>query len=259
MICLTREIRCCLIPQPQGLVDGAVSNSWGGWPSASDLAPYITLQCSLSGEIDGQQGYLCNVKEIDERIRRNFVVPAADRWRSMNPLSLARFAFEEISKAFSDEFVVSEVMIKTTPTLSVAIREKDSPMLRVTQQFEFSASHRLHNSDLSDEENLRLYGKCNNPLGHGHNYVVDVTVTAPHESEMISLTQFEQIVKQQVIDRLDHKYLNIEVEQFHKLNPSVENIAVVIWRLLENRLTPSVLDCVRVYETPKTWADYGGP
>ena len=130
-------------------------------------------------------------------------------------------------------------------------------MPSVTQQFEFSATHRLHCNDLSDDENLKLFGKCNNPLGHGHNYVVEVTnrVEAGRQDVHV-VEELETKVMSEVIDRFDHRHLNVEVEEFKNLNPTVENIAHVIWKLLDGKFSSSTLANVRVYETPKTWADY---
>lgn len=133
-------------------------------------------------------------------------------------------------------------------------------MVRISQQFEFSASHRLHNHALSDEENQRLYGKCNNPHGHGHNYVLELAVEMPEgDAAQYSTCATEQIVKTKIIDRLDHKHLNLEVPPFDRLNPTVENIAVTIWGWLADDFRGGCrMARVRVYETPKTWADFSG-
>lgn len=142
-------------------------------------------------------------------------------------------------------------------------------MIQLTQQFEFSAAHRLHCDTLSDEENKALFGKCNNPSGHGHNYVVEVTlgreiVDAKQVENTNGLIEFEKIVKAQVIDRLDHKHLNEDIEYFSNVNPSVENISVAIWNWLEEPISKlAATDCqlvsVKVFETPKTSALYAGP
>ena len=133
-------------------------------------------------------------------------------------------------------------------------------MIRLSQKFEFSASHRLHNPAISDEDNRRTFGKCNNPLGHGHNYEVQVTLTgAPGPSGvLIAVPAFERIVGETVIDRFDHKHLNTEVPQFRELIPSVENIAKVIYEMLAGKLKSegSELASVTVWETPKTWCEY---
>ena len=134
-------------------------------------------------------------------------------------------------------------------------------MIRLSQKFEFSASHRLHSPNLSAEENRQCFGKCNNPLGHGHNYEVQVTLAARDtdaSGSLAKLPQFESIVSRVVIDRFDHKNLNEEVDEFRELIPTVENIAMVIFRLLKPHLTHGAtkLAAVTVWETPKTWCEY---
>jgi 6-pyruvoyltetrahydropterin/6-carboxytetrahydropterin synthase len=128
----------------------------------------------------------------------------------------------------------------------------------LTESFEFSASHRLYCADMSDEENARVFGKCSNPNGHGHNYVIDVTVKGSPEPDtglLLQEGQLARVVNARVIDRFDHKHLNIDCEEFRELNPSIENIARTIWRLLEGELAPCRLHCVRAWETPKTFAE----
>ncbi|MCL4160810.1 UNVERIFIED_CONTAM: hypothetical protein GTU68_066239, partial [Idotea baltica] len=102
------------------------------------------------------------------------------------------------------------------------------PVASTTQQFEFSAAHRLHCDSLSKAQNQEFFGKCNNPNGHGHNYVVEVTVTKDR-SDSMHLSEMESTVKRLIIDPLDHKHLNEDVPEFSELNPTVENIATVIF------------------------------
>ncbi|MBU0639877.1 MAG: 6-carboxytetrahydropterin synthase [Planctomycetes bacterium] len=134
-------------------------------------------------------------------------------------------------------------------------------MILLTQQFEFSAAHRLHCAALSEADNQRTFGKCNNANGHGHNYLLEVTLVGEPDAQtgaVLPLPAFEQVVKERVIDRLDHQHLNQDTAEFRTLNPSVENIARVIWGLLSNHVAPARLHAVRVWETPKTWAEYSG-
>ena len=134
-------------------------------------------------------------------------------------------------------------------------------MVRLSQKFEFSATHRLHNPALSDDENCRTYGKCNNPHGHGHNYELQVTLRGtpdPKTGVVIDVPAFERVVAQTVIERFDHKNLNIEIDEFRELMPSVENIAMVIYRMLKPKFAEqrARLAAVTVWETPKTWCEY---
>jgi 6-pyruvoyltetrahydropterin/6-carboxytetrahydropterin synthase len=148
-----------------------------------------------------------------------------------------------------------------TPFLAYEVRRSELPMVRLSQRFEFSASHRLHNPRFSDEENRRKFGKCNNPHGHGHNYEVQVTLAGePDQSVgvLIDVPAMERIVSSTVIDRFDHKNLNVETEEFRDLIPSVENIAMVIFRMLKPQFERqrARLASVTVWETPKTWCEY---
>ena len=119
-----------------------------------------------------------------------------------------------------------------------------------------SASHRLHSNALSVEENRAAFGKCNNPAGHGHNYEVQVSVVGKPSADgvLVNLPELERVVGRTVIDRFDHKHLNIEVAEFADLNPTVENIARIIFGLLKPVVAN--LASVTVWETPKTWCEF---
>ena len=123
---------------------------------------------------------------------------------------------------------------------------------------EFSASHFYHNPNFSAEENRRVFGKCNNPHGHGHNYVLEVTVAGepdPETGMVLDLKELKDILQQEVVDRMDHRHLNYEVPELAGQIPTCENIAAVIWQLLEPRITKGKLDRVRLYESPDLYAD----
>ena len=262
MIRLTREVRFALA---EGGLGSPKSNSWSGWPSLSTIAPFLSLRCTLQGELETESSYLCNIKVVDDAVRRRVIELGCRDFQNQSYESLLRFAWQQLIDDFPSHCQLQELELVASPFLSYFLLADEPTMIRLTQQFEFSASHRLHNPQLSDERNRELFGKCNNPLGHGHNYVVAVTVTGtPEKTEsVVSLPQFEALVKQMVIDRLDHKNLNAEVQDFAELNPSVENIAKVIWGYLDPHMDALGdgevrLANVRVNETPKTWADYRG-
>ena len=128
-------------------------------------------------------------------------------------------------------------------------------MLELTQSFEFSASHRLACPGLSEEENHRLFGKCSNVHGHGHNYILEVGASANEKAISSLLPELDRIVRREIIERFDHKNLNVECAEFAELNPTVENIAQVIFDRLERELEAGRLRKVRVWETAKTYAE----
>ncbi len=242
-----------------------VTNSWGGWPSAVGVAPYLMLRIVVSGEPDATTGYLVNIQVLDELLRR-YAIPAAARALAVRGVSLTierllADIFAEVAGRMPKGSQLESLTLAATPYLSSRIDGRRAGMVELTQSFEFSASHRLHVPALSDEANRRVFGKCNNPNGHGHNYEVRVTVGGELTAErgtVVELPHFESVVKREVIDRLDHKHLNSDVAEFAGINPSVENIARVIWGLLEGPLKPARLLRVRVYETAKTYAEYAG-
>jgi len=134
-------------------------------------------------------------------------------------------------------------------------------MIYVTRRVEFSASHYYHNPAWTPEENRRIFGKCNNPLGHGHNYVLEVTVAGslnPATGMVGDLKELKAILEQEVLQVMDHKFLNKEVAGLAGRLPTTENIAVEIWGLLASKLTFGRLHQIRLYETPDLYVDYFG-
>ena len=125
----------------------------------------------------------------------------------------------------------------------------------------FCAAHRLHSSHLDDGENLRVFGKCNNPHGHGHNYALEVIVGGeidPRTGMVMNLTDLKAAIEEEIVGRMDHKNLNLDVKEFASLNPTAENIAIVAWELLQKRLPKNMLKEIRLYETENNLVIYRG-
>jgi 6-pyruvoyltetrahydropterin/6-carboxytetrahydropterin synthase len=134
------------------------------------------------------------------------------------------------------------------------------PTVTAVRRVHFNAAHRLHNPSLTDEENRRIFGPCNNPNYHGHNYELEVFVEGPVDPTtgyVADLGEVRRIVEEVVLSRLDHRNLNLDVPEFATVNPTTENIAVVIWRLLEGRL-PARLCRLVLWETPRNYVVYEG-
>lgn len=131
----------------------------------------------------------------------------------------------------------------------------------VSRKAHFNAAHRLYRKDWSMEQNNAVFGKCNNPNFHGHNYELIVSVTGeidPETGFVIDVKILSDLIKEEVEQRLDHKNLNLDVPEFFDLNPTAENIAVVIWNLLRPHIK-STLDLeVVLYETPRNFVTYKG-
>lgn len=133
--------------------------------------------------------------------------------------------------------------------------------ISINRKAHFNSAHRLHKEGYSDEENLKVFGKCSNPLYHGHNYELIVTVTGeidPETGFVMNLDILKKIIKDEVEDYLDHKNLNLEVEEFKKLNPTAENISVVIWKRIRAKLNSKYELKVTLFETPRNYVEYWG-
>jgi 6-pyruvoyltetrahydropterin/6-carboxytetrahydropterin synthase len=131
-------------------------------------------------------------------------------------------------------------------------------MVLITRRIDFSASHVYHNPQLSPEENRRIFGKCNNPHGHGHNYTLEVTVGGEPDlvtGMVLDLKELKDILEREIMQRMDHRHLNHEVPELAGQIPTCENIARVIWNLLEPKIKQGALHHVRLYESPDLFAD----
>lgn len=131
----------------------------------------------------------------------------------------------------------------------------------LTRKAEFAASHFYHVDDWSAEQNRETFGKCNNPNGHGHNYTLEVTVKGevhPQSGFVVDLKEMKEVLNREVLDAFDHRFLNKEVPEFVAANPTTENIAVAVWKRLENKLDHARLHRVRVYETVDLFVDFYG-
>ncbi len=133
--------------------------------------------------------------------------------------------------------------------------------ISVVRKAHFNAAHRLHNPHWSDEKNATVFGLCNNPHYHGHNYALEVKVGGeldPETGYLIDLKILSDIIKEHIEKELDHKNLNLQVEAFKNLNPTAENIAWVIWNILRRELDDRYDIMVRLYETPRNYVEYEG-
>lgn len=134
-------------------------------------------------------------------------------------------------------------------------------MILLTRKAEFSASHFYWNEAFTPEENQRVFGKCANRNGHGHNYTLEVTVEGEVDAAtgfVVDLKQLKDVMDREVVQIYDHRHLNLEIPDFKQTIPTTENIAVAIWRRLETKLEGARLHRVRVYEMPDLFADYYG-
>ena len=275
MIRLSREIRFALVP-PGAADTSPHKNSWAGWPATDLIAPQLRLQLIIAGNADVQTGYLCNIKVIDEMFRdivtHDLAASAAqpvsaetmldiiwqrtlERWPSYvnGPTAFAATPLPTIQSLHLHQ----SLYLSYARHANSHSQTNTMTQTTLTHQFEFSAAHRLHCDHLSDEQNRELFSKCNNPAGHGHNYVVEVSIAQkPVDQAMpVGLAQVIETVNALVIDKLDHKHLNVDIEYFATVNPTVENISTAIFGWLDGQFNAAQLQSVKVFETPKTWAE----
>jgi 6-pyruvoyltetrahydropterin/6-carboxytetrahydropterin synthase len=153
---------------------------------------------------------------------------------------------------------ISRLSLKLNPFRKVTIESEDGKMIYFSEKFEFAATHKLWNEEFSEERNFEVFGKCANPSGHGHNYIVEVTIKAPEGKEVFRVGEFERTVDEELIKVVDHKNLNEDVAEFGNTNPTVENISVFAWNKLSGKFGEASLHCVTAWETDKTYCSYYG-
>jgi 6-pyruvoyltetrahydropterin/6-carboxytetrahydropterin synthase len=263
MIELTREVRFGVHPEPPNTPS---QNGFAGNPPLAGLGVFLTLQATVRGPVDQRTGMLVNIKQIDAQVRavavpriRAYAAASGSTVRGGGDLlpELLQMLAAHLPQV---ELVALELGL--SPYLALRVMAKEPTMVQMAERFEFSAAHRLHSDALSPAENEEIFGRCNNPNGHGHNYELEVTLSGhadPRTGLVMPVPALQQIVNSRVIDVFDHKHLNVDCAEFAKLNPTVENIARVIYEKLSGSIpAPAKLLHVRVWETPKTVAQYGG-
>ncbi len=134
-------------------------------------------------------------------------------------------------------------------------------MIFITRKHHFCASHRLYNPSFSDEKNEATFGLCNNPNGHGHNYVLEVTLSgeiADDTGMVFDLKELKKLTQQEIIDKVDHKNLNVDVDFLTDIIPTAENLAIRFWKRLEPKITKGQLYEVKLYESERNFVVYRG-
>lgn len=251
-----REVRCWL-----GEGEPCVlTNTWAGTGVGGGTGGFLIIRVAVEGPIDARTGYLCDIREIDAVVRGSVVLRLRGGASGLAVEELGERlpgAFLDSAPRFRPATVLRRIELHVSPFTRVAVDAKDVNMVQVTQCYEFAAAHRLHCAELSDAENARLFGKCSNPHGHGHNYLLEVTVAGDVGTggRVMPLSDLDRVVQEHVLTPFDHRNLNAECAEFRELNPTVENIASVIWRRLVDKVLPARLVKVRVWETGKTFAE----
>jgi 6-pyruvoyltetrahydropterin/6-carboxytetrahydropterin synthase len=246
---------------------GPSPNTFAGSPHADWLRPYVECTVECAGRPDPASGYLINIKAIDDAVHavvRPLLEDAIARPESQRPPpgELLACALRGLADALPVPVRAVEVAISPYHHLSMSADSPRRAALRL--RFDFAASHRLHVPEWDDQANREYFGKCNHPNGHGHNYQLETRVEVDAQRlGTFSTEALERLVKQAVVDRFDHKHLNLDTEEFSDdggANPTVENIARVCFELLREpvaALGPGTrLASVTVWETDRTASEY---
>lgn len=264
---LQRVVRFSI--NPDGSTQG--HNNFAGTPSFVGLARYYEITLGVIGIPDRGTGYLIGIQEIDRLVRDHLVPIIANACvdaPTTEPATLLPALWE--AAAAHCPHPISMIHWALSPYYGVEMSTETHNAARVLirQSFEFAAAHRLHAPTLSDDENQRFFGKCNNPSGHGHNYRIEPTVSIPVGQIDAINTQIEiqRCVNSTLLDELDHKFLNTDCAWFDQSKrgviPSVEHIA----RICFEHLAPAIesighgmrLKRIQAWETEKTSAIYPG-
>lgn len=240
------------------------------------------LEVKVEGEISPTTGIILNIKELDEiiksvvvnRLDKTLLNQVFSKYERLPPTpeNLAVWIAKELKTALPNVTRLSGVRLEETPLDAVEwtpqSRENDEKSLMnpieigVTRSYEFAASHRLHSPHLSDEENVALFGKCNYANGHGHNYILEVTVSGeinPSDGRVIPQENLDALVNREVVDRYDHRHFNLDIPEFAGLIPSTEVLTKMIWDRLKPVIpAPVRLRKVLVRETARNIFEYSG-
>ena len=245
---------------------------FGAAANPSSHGHNYVLEVMVKGSIDADDGMVINLVTLDALLKTEVLAkydhkhlnrqhPVFAKNPHLQPTceNMTIEIWQRLGASLSDE-MLHRVRLYESPS-NFADYYGDGQMVYLTKVYEFSAAHRLHSHTLSDEENREIFGKCNNPAGHGHNYILEVTVKGDVDERtglVAGLDFLDEVVQKQVYTRFDYKHLNVDTPEFEMLNPTSENFVKVLWDVLEPNLRPVTLYRLRLRETPKNHFDYYG-
>lgn len=236
---------------------------FGPFASPYNHGHNYVLEATVEGSVQATTGMVVNIKLVDDVLQER-VVGRFDG-RSINdeiselagkPPSIENLLllfWHDLAGNLPAGAILTDLRLEEHSLLWGNLSANGS-MLTLTRSYEFAASHRLHCPDLSESENVALFGKCNNRYGHGHNYKLDVTVTGtpdPVTSFIVDLGALDAVVESEIVDRYDHKCLNEDLEEFKNVNPTTEVVALRVFEVLDKAL-PVELVSVKIHETERS-------
>jgi 6-pyruvoyltetrahydropterin/6-carboxytetrahydropterin synthase len=265
MVRLGREVRFSVNPFLDEDCPGA--NGYASKPCGEGLAVYLALTIEIVGPVDADTGFIVNVMDIDKTARVSAVPIIADRirrcYREGNHIGLDMLSEllvtvgERLTGQFGDARV-ERLVLKLNPSREITMDARNPGGLYFSEKYEFAAMHKLWNDRFSDEENFAVFGKCANPTGHGHNYIVEITVVTAADAQGFRIGRLQETVDAELIEVVDHKNLNTDVPEFGERIPTVENLAAFAWERLVGKFEAARLHSVTVWESDRTCCTYQG-
>jgi len=259
---LARQVRFAIDPFGKDGFTGA--NSYAGKPAMEGFGLYGSLWVHLKSELNPDTGFVVNVSRIDAEVRNHILPFLGVKIRQ----SYARRRIPALSQVYQwlqqggrmldkrfNKQKLCKLEMELNPFRKLSIGWEKNKMLTYTEQFEFAAMHKLWNPRFDPKTNEALFGKCANPTGHGHNYVLAVTICPPVKKDGW-LKGFQRAVGKHFLSLMDHKNLNKDVKVFAKLNPTVENIAQFAWKKLHGKIGPCKLVDITIWENDRTYCRY---
>lgn len=263
---LTRQIRFSITPFAE--IQAAGYNSYASKPCGEGLSLYLALWVDLRSELNPETGFVVNVSEIDKVVRQKaipvFAEAISDAFSRQRTLDLSdlfavlKCCWPLIQGDFPSKDLIS-LRLELNPFRSLSIHAEDTEMFTFSEKFEFAAMHRLWNDRFDEPGNYAAFGKCANPAGHGHNYVLEVKIERPGRDEAQNWTaETQKIVEENFLNLVDHKNLNVDVEGFQQRIATVENLARFAWEKLEGKFKNGKLVNIIVWENDRTYCSYSG-
>lgn len=264
---LSRQIRFTIDPFEAGQAEGY--NSYASKPSGQGMGFYFALWVDLSSQLTPGTGFVVNVSEIDKVVRSKVIPIFQETIQSFTELKktpflwdivcLLRRCWPVVQGEFGDITLV-RLRLELNPYRQLTVHSETDEMFTYSEKFEFAAMHQLWNDAFDEATNYEKFGKCANPNGHGHNYVLQVQVQNQIEGVSGSwISEYQKVIKEEFLDFVDHKNLNKDVPEFQTLNPTVENLAFLAWQKLEGKLKNAKLSKVTVWENDRTFCSFTMP
>lgn len=233
-------------------------------------------EVTLAGAIDPSNGMVVNISELKSILSSEVMsILDGEYLTAEHPLMAGRIPATEVIadliwvrvdaalRARALPATLQQIVVAESRSLwsgcTASPTNPEHRMYTLTRVYEFAAAHRLHSECLDPNANRELFGKCNNPHGHGHNYVLEVTLKGdpdPLTGLLVDLAEMDRIVNAEVVDRYDHRHLNLDIEEFRELNPTSENLVKVIWDRLDPYFSEDSLHRVTIRETERNIFTY---